>query len=178
MGREKAAVLLKSKPLLAHVLERLAPQVDAVIINANGPRFRFANYDCPVIPDLLSEVGTPLAGLHAVLRYARDKGHDAVATAPSDGPFLPPDLISRFKNTSVSAAIAMSGGQAHHLTGLWPVSLYEVLDQQLSQQTLQRVQDFATLAKATQVEWAIVPHDPFFNINTPEDLATAENFFK
>ncbi|MCA0431960.1 MAG: molybdenum cofactor guanylyltransferase [Proteobacteria bacterium] len=179
MGREKAGVLLDGKPLLAHVMARLSPQVDAVIINANGPRFRFAGYGCPVIPDLLPDIATPLAGLHAVLRYARDKGHDAVVTVPSDGPFLPTDLVRRLQEArgqNDTAAIAMSGGQRHHLTGLWPALCYELLDEQLTQHGLKRVQDFARLAQAASVEWPSQPFDPFFNINTPDDLTTAAQF--
>ena len=175
MGREKAEVMLAGKTLLARVLDRLTPQVGAVIINANGPRFRFADHHCPVIPDLVPDVGTPLAGLHAVLRYARDKGYDEVVTVPSDAPFLPADLVAKLKDAKSDAAIAASGGQPHYLTGLWPVRLYDVLDERLSQKGLRRVQDFAALVNAVQVEWPAVPHDPFFNINTAEDLATASH---
>lgn len=176
MGREKSFVLLKGETLLARTLARLRPQVDDLIINANGPRFRFNDYRCVTVPDILTEVGSPLAGLHAVLRYALDKSFDAAVTVPCDSPFLPTDLVARLKEGlwDSAAAVAASGGQPHYLTGLWRVSLYDRLDQALTRKALWRVQDFVADVAAHELRWAKEPFDPFFNINTPEDLGAAE----
>jgi molybdenum cofactor guanylyltransferase len=170
MGREKAFVELSGKPLIAHVIDRLTPQADGIIINANGPRWRFSVFGLTVVPDLLTDVGTPLAGLHAALRYGCDRRFDAVLTVPSDTPFLPPDLAARLSQSLPS--IAASDGHDHFLTGLWPAELYGMLDVELSR-GLRRVQDFAMLVAASRVTWQDSA-DPFFNINTPEDLAAAE----
>ena len=93
-GREKAFVLLDGVRLVERVISRIAFQVDAVVINANGDPLRFASFGHDVIPDEI-EVGTPLAGLHAAIAQGAVEGFDAVLTVPSDTPFLPLDLVAR-----------------------------------------------------------------------------------
>jgi len=117
-----------------------------------------------MVPDLLS-IGTPLAGLHAALTFASQNNFDAVLSAPCDAPLLPEDLRLRLQGDG--PAIAISAGQAHYLTGFWPVALLGLFDEG----QLRRVMDFAALAKARTVEWPGHPIDPFANINTPEDFA-------
>jgi molybdenum cofactor guanylyltransferase len=175
-GREKAFLTLDGVPLIERVASRIGFQVDEVVINANGDSSRFAGLDHVVIADLLEDVGTPLAGLHAALRYGADDGFDAVLTVPSDSPLLPLDLVPRLKDAGAvtGAAYARSGGQDHYLTGLWTTAMAKPLERLINVEGLRRVQDFALKAKAEKVVWAAVPHDPFFNINTPEDLAEAE----
>lgn len=173
MGREKSFVPLLGKPLLTHAVERLQPQCDAVVVNANGDAERFDRFGLVIVPDVLTEIGTPLAGLHAALAYGRANRFDSVLTVPSDAPFLPRDLYSRLK-TSKMACVAAACGQEHFLTGLWSVELLPRLEAALGSGTLRRVQDWVRVCEAGTVEWPCEPFDPFFNINTPEDLAEAE----
>ena len=140
-------------------MARLAPQVDQLVINANGDATRF---NLPVIVDRI-ETGTPITGLDAALSYAVENGFDFVLTTPCDTPMLPQDLFLRLKGEG--AAIACSGGQAHYLTGLWPAGCLPLLKE------LRRVQDFAAATKARRVVWAIEGHDPFLNVNTPQDFS-------
>lgn len=168
-GVEKAFLQLGSRTLIEHVLARLALQVDDVIINANGDAARF---DRVVVPDVITHTQTPLVGLHAVLAYATN--YDAVLTVPSDGPFLPLDLRTRLDG---GPAIARSLGRDHYLTGLWPVKLFADLNDALNHGMV-RMQDWVLQCGAQKVEWAAAPHDPFFNINTPDDLAKAEAIHK
>ena len=163
MGQNKALMMWRGKSLIAHVAERLAPQVDQLVINANGNREPFGFLGLPVISDQIA-TGTPLSGLHAALTFAREGGFHAVITAPCDSPLLPPDLRSRLEGDG--AAIAASAGQAHYLTGFWPVSARD----QFELHAFRRVQDFAASVGARQVEWPTEGHDPFVNLNTPEDL--------
>lgn len=172
MGREKAFELIGGRTIMSRIVERLAGQVSAVVINANGDVERFRDLGLPVILDVREDVGTPLAGLHAALCFANEQDFDAVLTAPSDCPFLPLDLAGRLAAEGGDAAIAASGGQAHYLTGLWSRHLREDLEQALDQSP--RLQDWARRCGATVVEWPAVPFDPFFNVNTPEELAEAE----
>ena len=158
MGQDKAFIEWQGKILIAHVIERLSPQVDAVIINSNSDPERFT---LPVVADLI-ETRTPIAGLHAALTYASARGFDAVLTSPCDTPLLPPDLYARLSGEG--AAIATSDGQAHFLTGLWPVECLNLLH------GLVRVKDFAGATKARQVDWPVKDYDPFINVNTPQDL--------
>jgi molybdenum cofactor guanylyltransferase len=175
-GREKAFLELDGVTLIERVSSRIGFQVDEVVINANGDPARFAALNHVVIADLLDDVGTPLAGLHAALSFGADDGYDAVLTVPSDSPLLPLDLVERLKKAGhvTGAAHARSGGQDHYLTGLWTTAMAKPLERVIRDQNLRRVQDFVTKAKAEKVVWAAIPHDPFFNINTPEDLELAD----
>ena len=167
MGREKALMVWQGKPLIAHVVERLGPQVDALAINANGDAQRFGFLGLPTFPDELHDIHTPLAGVHAALHWAAHRSFDAVLTVPCDGPFLPLDLRTRL--AAQTPAVAASGGQTHYLTGLWPISLEQALEAALAS-GLRRAQDFVALAEAKSVEWPMISCDPFANINTPEDF--------
>ncbi len=175
-GREKAFLELDGVTLIERVASRIGFQVDAVVINANGDPRRFAKLGHVIIIDLLDDVATPLAGLHAALSFGADDGYDAVLTVPSDSPLVPLDLVERLKEAGqvTGAAHARSGGQDHYLTGLWTTAMAKPLERLILDQNLRRVQDFVVKAKAEKVVWAALPHDPFFNINTPEDLAAAE----
>jgi molybdenum cofactor guanylyltransferase len=175
-GREKSFLDLDGSTLLDRTLSRLRFQVNEVIINANGNPARFKKTGVTVVEDILTDVGTPLAGLHAALYYGASQGFDAVVTVPSDAPFLPLDLVERLlEGGEISgAAIARSSGQDHYLTGIWTTAMAKPLGRLIESEGLKRVQDFASLSQAEKVVWAAVPHDPFFNINTPEDLTEAE----
>jgi molybdopterin-guanine dinucleotide biosynthesis protein A len=172
MGREKAFELIGGRTIMSRIVERLSGQVSAVVINANGNVERFRDLGLPVIGDVREDVGTPLAGLHAALCFANEQDFASVLTVPSDCPFLPLDLAGRLAAEGGDAAIAASGGQAHYLTGLWSRHLLEDLEQALDQPP--RLQDWARRCGAAVVEWPAVPFDPFFNVNTPEELAEAE----
>lgn len=167
-GKEKLFLKLGNERLLDRLMARLSCQTDCAIINANGDPARFAGVT--VVPDIRTDISTPLAGLHAVLSWSLNRNFDAVLTVPSDAPFLPYDLLARLLDHG--PAIAASGRQEHYLTGFWPVTLAPVMEQAINSNIF-RVKDWAKLVKARIVEWPIAPHDPFFNINAPEDLAEA-----
>jgi molybdenum cofactor guanylyltransferase len=179
-GAEKSLIRLDGATLMERTLSRLRFQVDDVIINANGDALRFAETGVVVVPDQLVDVGSPLAGLDAVLVYGAAQGFDAVVTVPSDAPFLPLDLVQRLlKAGEISgAAIAHSAQQDHYLTGIWTTAMAKSLRQLIENEGLKRVQDFVTRAQAEKVVWSHLPHDPFFNINTPEDFVIAEQIAK
>jgi len=168
-GEEKAFKFIGGRTIIDRVVARLRPQVDALAINANGDASRFSSAGLAVFPDRLTHVTTPLAGIHASLVWARGMGHDLLLTVPADTPFLPHDLAERLK----APAIAASGGQNHFIIGAWPTSLADALERAIRDDGLFRVRDWATLVDARPVEWPATPHDPFFNINAPEDLAEA-----
>ncbi len=175
-GTEKAFLLLDGVPLAQRVMSRIGFQVDDMIINANGDATRFNEMAKTVVPDHLQSLHTPLAGLHAVLRRGEALGFDAVLTVPSDTPFLPLDLVSRLASAGqyCGAAVATSGGQTHHLTGLWSTAMFAPLDTAIAEHRLFRMKDAANIFEIATADWATEPHDPFFNINDPIDLKTAE----
>jgi molybdenum cofactor guanylyltransferase len=174
MGREKAFEMIRGRTILDRIISRLENQVAKVAINANGRIDRFKATGLSVFGDIRADAGTPLAGLHAALSFANDQGFDAVLTVPSDAPFLPLDLFSRLAGLKRSAAIAASGGQAHYLTGLWSGDLLHDVDRAFAQPRLPRLQDWAKQCGAAVVEWPDAPYDPFFNVNTRQELAEAE----
>ncbi len=168
-GYEKSFLPLAGKPLLAHVIERLRPQVHALAINANGDPARFAPFGLPVIADRL-DIGTPLAGLEAAFAWAAGQQAEWLLTAPSDAPLLPDDLAAQL--AVHPPAIAESRGQAHYLTGLWPVSLQARLRTAMEVDELRAVKRWVDLCGARRVIWDTAEGpDPFLNINSPQDLA-------
>jgi molybdopterin-guanine dinucleotide biosynthesis protein A len=174
-GREKAFVRLAEVPLIERVISRIAPQVEGIVINANGDAARFRALGREVLADVL-DLRTPLAGLHAVLHHGQAAGFDAVLTVPSDSPLLPLNLVPRLAEAGAAtgAAIASSGGQRHHLTGLWSTAMAAKLEEMIDRKHLRRMMDLAMVFEIAEAEWVVTPHDPFLNINTPEDLAEAE----
>ncbi|MDO9707100.1 molybdenum cofactor guanylyltransferase MobA [Paracraurococcus lichenis] len=182
-GGDKPLRLLAGRPLLEHVLDRLRPQVAAVILNANGDPARFADitshWGLPVVPDPLPDYPGPLAGVLAALDWAAAHRPDlpTVLSAPGDGPFLPPDLVARLEEARAAAgtplACAASGGWTHPPIGLWPVALRAELRAALLAGE-RKIDRWTARFGCALAEWPTDPVDPFFNANTPEDLAAAE----
>lgn len=173
-GVDKALVPLGGRPMIAHVIGRLGPQVGALAINAGGDPARFAGLGLPVLPDPVPGQPGPLAGVLAGMRWAASQGADRVVTAATDTPFLPADLVARLKAAAQAPiALAESGGWLHPTFGLWPVTLAEDLELALEAGT-RKVAGWALGEGAVRVRFAAEPFDPFFNINTPDDLEKAE----
>ncbi|MBC8035823.1 MAG: molybdenum cofactor guanylyltransferase [Rhizobiales bacterium] len=173
-GKEKIFVEVGGTPILDRIMDRIAHQVDRMVVNANGDAARFNSSGLTIIPDLPDDTETPLAGLHAAFHWAKTHDFEALLTVPSDTPFLPRDLVAKLAAARKEAVIAASGGQEHYLTGLWAVSLGDALDEAVRSTPLVRVKDWAKQANAAIVAWPDEPFDPFFNVNTPEDLAEAQ----
>ncbi len=181
-GGDKALHPLAGKPMLAHVIERLAPQVASLVLNANGDPERFAQFGLTVVPDTVEGFLGPLAGLLAGLKWTTAHTPEArwVLTVSSDAPFLPLDLVHRLvsaADTEQSAVCAESGGKIHPVIGLWPIELADDLERQLGS-GLRRMLDWANRHASVVVDFPLVRFhgrmiDPFFNVNTPEELAEA-----
>ena len=176
-GGDKTLRLLGGQSILARVAGRLRPQVDAVLLNANGPTERFG-LDLPVVPDTLPDTPGPLAGILAGLDHvaAHYPGAQYMLSVPADCPFLPADLAAKLLTGlgTARAAYAGSGGRAHPVIGLWDVALRDELRRLLVDEDIRRVERWTQRAGAVAVEWPAVPYDPFFNVNTPDELEEAE----
>lgn len=172
-GGDKGLRSVGGQSVIARVIERLAPQVDGLVLNANGDPARFAPLGLPVVADPIPDHPGPLAGVLAGLDWAAARGAQWVVSAPADAPFLPEDLVERLHRARGSAplACAASGGQTHHVIAVWPVAMRAALRQALldGQRKVGAFTRDGGLA-----EWPAVPIDPFFNVNTPEDLAEAD----
>jgi len=179
-GGDKCLRLLGGRPLLAHVIERAAPQVAALVINANGDGGRFARFRLPVVGDGVAGFAGPLAGVLAGLDWAaaHAPGCMRVASFATDAPFFPPDLVARLGEALDAGAVlacAASSGRAHPVFGLWPVRLREELRDALVREGIRKVDDWTARYRLAEVDFQAGPHDPFFNANAPEDLARAED---
>lgn len=174
MGRvDKAFVQFLGRPLIAHVLERLEPQVETVLISANGDAARFQGFGCKVVPDARPQ--GPLSGVLACLTRAAQMGATHLVTVPVDTPFLPGDLVPQLLLASESApqglAMARDDERDHPATAIWPVALVASLTDYLAAGGA-KVTGFT---KAHGVVVADFP-DPraFLNLNTLKDLTQAE----
>lgn len=173
----KPLVALAGRPLIGHVVERLRPQVAHLLVNANDPPDWFAQLGLPVLPDTLPDRPGPLAGVLAGLDWlARESPGTPLLTVAADTPFLPLDLAARLaqRHAYTNAVVcAGSGGQTHHVIALWPASARPALRAAL-EAGQRKVGLLLTTLGAVTESWETAKGDPFFNVNTPEDLATAE----
>jgi molybdopterin-guanine dinucleotide biosynthesis protein A len=174
-GGDKCLLPLGDRPVLAHVIERLRPQVSDLALNANGDAARFARFGLAVVADDATDFAGPLAGILAAMDWAKrlHPSAAAVMTAPADTPFLPRDLLSRLRAAG-APAVARSGGRIHPVVGLWPVALRDDLQAALRSEGLRKVEAWTGRIGPALVDFETGAIDPFFNINTPEDLMSAE----
>lgn len=184
-GDEKSLKALAGAPMLHRVIERLTPQVGTVVINANGDPSRFSAFDLPVTADPVPGSAGPLAGILAGMRWAEAHRPDArwVVTAATDTPFFPEDLVARLVGAAghheTMIALAKSGDRVHPVFGLWPVALADDLERAVRDEDLRKVlvwvrrhPNVEVLFKGPVIDGIEI--DPFFNVNTPDDLKTAE----
>ena len=177
-GGDKGLLPLGAGTVIGQVIARMAPQVGRMAINANGDAVRFAACGLPVLPDSLPGFPGPLAGVLAALDWAIFQRADWVVTVPSDTPFLPTDLVARLVMAvqgGAPIAIAATGDRMHPTCGLWCVALRDDLAAALDRDA-RKVRDFTDRHGAAIARFADGPPDPFFNINTPADLAQAQGW--
>ena len=176
-GVDKALVVFAGRSLISHVLDRLEPQVDQVLISANGDASRFAGFGCKVVADALPH--GPLSGMLACLKLAAELGATHLVTTPVDTPFIPGDLVPQLLLAAEAApeglAMARDDQQDHPATAVWPVGLAGALADYLAA-------GGSKVTGFTKAHGAVTAHFPdaraFLNLNTLEDLAQAEAWLK
>lgn len=178
-GGTKVLFPFAGSNLLTRLIERLSPQADTLALNANGDPQQFAEYGLPVLPDSITDSPGPLAGILAAMDWAAEIGASNVITVACDIPFLPKDYISRLSEQTDGTGLAIAASaddssvRLHPVNGFWPVHLRSELRLFLSNGH-RDAQNFTSLHDAKTVIWQVTSFDPFFNINTPEDLRLAE----
>jgi molybdenum cofactor guanylyltransferase len=178
-GGDKALRPFGGGTLLDRVITRLRPQVDALVLNANGDPTRFARFGLPVVSDSVPGFAGPLAGVLAGLDWAASQRPDCpfIVSVATDAPFLPTDLVARLAEGLAAAgadlACAASGGRAHPVFGLWPVRLREDLRRAVVDEAVRKVDLWTGRHRLVTVPFPDTPVDPFFNANRPEDFEAA-----
>ncbi len=181
-GGDKARIEIGGVSILDRVLATLSAQCTGIVINANGDAERFADTGCVVVPDNVEGYPGPLAGILAGLDWlaTQNNGIEWIVSVPGDCPFLPDDLVERLHmarrkmGTGVPLACARSGEWRHPVVGLWPVALREDLRKALVQEHLRKIEMWTARHGVAIAGWPTEPVDPFLNVNTPEDVARAE----
>ena len=170
-GRDKALLPLGDKPLLTHVVSRLAPQVDTLVLNSNAPAERYAEFALPVLADKLPGLG-PLAGVHAAAATWPDEILVSVAV---DLPFLPLDTVARLRRgwSGKSCRHAAVNGR-HALVVLWPPGMAAELATFLRHE--QSLYAWLTLRSAPVAFTGLDAIDLDININTPAELRAAQRY--
>jgi molybdopterin-guanine dinucleotide biosynthesis protein A len=190
-GGDKGLLSLGKRRILDQVIARLGPQVAGMALNANGDPNRFADLGLPVLPDPLPDYPGPLVGVLAGLDWAAGEGADSIVTVAADTPFFPTDLASRLTETAhgmdhplvlaatprgedeATKSMSRSGLIRHPTFGLWPVALRDDLRAAL-QSGLRKVVIWTEKHGGREALFD-GEGEPFFNVNTPEDLKRAQD---
>ncbi|MGE0523602.1 MAG: molybdenum cofactor guanylyltransferase MobA [Variibacter sp.] len=178
-GGDKALIEIAGQTILERTLARVAPQCVRTVINANGDPSRFAFTGLPVVADDVADYPGPLAGILTALEWAAANAPaiEWVVSVPGDCPFLPRDLVARLHRARAAAntplACARSGTWRHPVVGLWRVDLRDDLRHALVAEDLRKIEVWTARHGIAVADWPTQPVDPFFNVNTPEDVAAA-----
>lgn len=180
--RDKALCQLGGRSFLAHTLLRLRTQCAPTAVNANGDLSRFSDVDVQVVPDIIQGYLGPLAGILTALDWAAQMGETSVITVAVDTPFFPHDLAQCLQAKRQPNKIALAatrdahGALWHHPTfGLWPTYLRDQLRADILAGA-RKVTAWARSQGAEHVVFETDGFDPFFNINTPDDLQQAQAY--
>ena len=179
-GANKAMLDIGGSTVLTRLIARLSPGVGRMVLNTNGDPGLFAGLGLTVIADSLPDHPGPLAGILAALEWAaaQGSGTEWVVTVPCDTPFLPTDLAERLHAARIRdgavLACAASAGRTHPVAALWPVILAPALRQAIVEQGVRKVSRFTDRYSRAIANWGTDPVDPFFNVNTAEDLTEAQ----
>jgi len=179
-GGDKGLRVVGGQRLIDHVIARLVPQVGTLAINANGDPARLAEFGLPVLADSLPDHPGPLAGVLAGLDWAAAQGAQAIVTAAADTPFFPRDLVARLLAQAGPSGLCLAASpdetgkmQRQPTFGLWPVALRDDLRAALTG-GLRKIVLWTDSHGAGLAMFDSTPFDPFFNVNTPDDITLAE----
>ncbi|AHI28971.1 molybdenum cofactor guanylyltransferase MobA [Marinobacter similis] len=178
-GGDKGRLMLGDQSLIQRVIDRITPQVDAVVLNANGDLNRFGDLGLPVVADSIPDFPGPLAGVLAGMDWAAEQGHEWLISVAADTPSFPLDLAERLAGCNTPVVLAATpdperGRLPQPTFGRWRVALRDDLRAALHD----GVRKIRQWTQAQGESLVVFGQDDFFNINTPEDLAWAEQHLK
>jgi molybdopterin-guanine dinucleotide biosynthesis protein A len=175
-GRTKALLDLAGKPLMQHVIDRLEPQVSCLSLSVDSKKPELEQFGLPQLPDPRQGSCGPLGGLLAALE-SLPQGIDYLVLAPCDAPFLPPDLAQRLMEQLLfsgrAACMVRYEDELQPTFSLWHRRLMPDVRAAVLDHGLAGFKQFLGQAYLSVLDWATEEVSPFFNVNTPEDLAQA-----
>jgi len=184
MGKDKLFLELNNKKLIEHTLDKVKKYLKKIIIITNQDNKFFFENDLTTVKDCVEGQLGPLVGILTAMKWAKENLSKCswIATFPCDTPFFPESIIKRFIEESEKKEslilCASSHGRKHNIFGLWSLDLYEKLKDDLINKKVRKVQDWTEKNKIKNLEFKFKDYDPFFNINTQEDLEFAKKLSK
>ena len=180
MGKDKLFLELNNKKLIEHTLDKVKKYLKKIIIITNQDNKFFFENNLTTVKDCVEGQLGPLVGILTAMKWAKENLSKCswIATFPCDTPFFPESIIKSFieeseKNESLILC-ASSHGRKHNIFGLWSLDLYDKLKEDLINKKVRKVQDWTEKNKIKNLEFEFKDYDPFFNINTQEDLEFAK----
>jgi len=180
MGKDKLFLELNNKKLIEHTIDKVKKYLKKVIIITNQDNEFFSKNNLTTVKDCVEGQLGPLVGILTAMKWAKENLNKCswIATFPCDTPFFPESIIKSFieeseKKESIILC-ASSHGRKHNIFGLWSLDLYDKLQDDLINKKVRKVQDWTEKNKIKNLEFKFKDYDPFFNINTHEDLEFAK----
>ena len=184
MGKDKLFLELDNKKLIEHTIDKVKKYLKKVIVITNQDNEFFSKNNLTTVKDCIEGQLGPLAGILTAMKWAKENLNKCswIATFPCDTPFFPESIIKSFieeseKKESLILS-ASSHGRKHNIFGLWSLDLYDKLKDDLINKKVRKVQDWTEKNKIKNLEFTFKDYDPFFNINTEEDLEFAKELSK
>jgi len=180
MGKDKIFLELNNKKLIEHTIDKVKKYLKDVIIITNKDNEFFFKNNLTTVKDCIEGQLGPLVGILTAMKWAKENLNKCswIATFPCDTPFFPESIIKSFieesKKKESLILCASSHGRKHNIFGLWSLDLYDKLKDDLINKKVRKVQDWTKKNKIKNLEFKFKGYDPFFNINTEEDLAVAK----
>jgi len=180
MGKDKLFLELNNKKLIEHTIDKVKKYLKKVIIITNQDNEFFSKNNLITVKDCIEGQLGPLVGILTAMKWAKENLSKCswIATFPCDTPFFPEKIIESFiKESEKKESLilcASSHGRKHNIFGLWSLDLYDKLKDDLINKKVRKVQDWTEKNKIKNLEFTFKDYDPFFNINTEEDLEFAK----
>jgi len=180
MGKDKLFLELNNKKLIEHTIDKVKKYLKKVIIITNQDNEFFSKNNLTTVKDCVEGQLGPLVGILTAMKWAKENLNKCswIATFPCDTPFFPESIIKSFieesKKKESLILCASSHGRKHNIFGLWSLDLYDKLKDDLMNKKVRKVQDWIEKNKIKNLEFEFKDYDPFFNINTKEDLEFAK----
>jgi len=184
MGKDKLFLELNNKKLIEHTLDKVKKYLKKIIIITNQDNKFFFENNLTTVKDCVEGQLGPLVGILTAMKWAKENLSKCswIATFPCDTPFFPESIIKSFIEESEKKEslilCASSHGRKHNIFGLWSLDLYDKLKDDLINKKVRKVQDWTEKNKIKNLEFKFKDYDPFFNINTEEDLEFAKKLSK